>query len=263
MSPLSKATTPVLLAASGGFVTLKRAEKAAGSEIFKEDDFEGFMHSEGKEKQLQIGSELLRGDAPLNPFAAPRAILSTSPGFIVASSDIWAGSSKGLERNETTASLNPAFAMHLTLSETALAALKKQNQTGDQPEFPIEANLTGLLNFSGTDPVTQVNSLNMKLSTETGWLNEILKVSDPVVAEPKKVKEKKTKVSKDVQTQPVAVADDWGTTPTASGKTTSTPNDSPSTSTSGDGWGNSSSSGNDDWGSSGTSGTSGSGKDDW
>jgi hypothetical protein len=264
LSPLSKAMTPVLLAASGGFVTMKRAEKASGSEIFKEDDFEGFMHSEGKEKQLQIGSELLRGDAPLNPFAAPRAILSTSPGFIVASSDIWAGSSKGLERNETTASLNPAFAMHLTLSEAALAALKQQNQTGNQPEFPIEANLTGLLNFSGTDPVTQVNSLNMKLSTETGWLNEILKVSDPVVAEPKKVKEKKkSKESNVVQPQPIAAADDWGTTPTASGTSTSTTKDSPPTSSSGDGWGNSSSSGNDDWGSSGTSGTSGSGKDDW
>ena len=264
LSPLSKAMTPVLLTASGGFVTMKRAEKASGSEIFKEDDFEGFMHAEGKEKQLQIGSELLRGDAPLNPFAAPRAILSTSPGFIVASSDIWAGSSKGLERHETTASLNPAFAMHLTLSEVALAALKQQNQTGNQPDFPIEANLTGLLNFSGTDPVTQVNSLNMKLSTEAGWLNEILKVSDPVVAEPKKVKEKKkTKVSNVVQPQPVAATDDWGTTPTASSGNTSTTNDSPPTSSSGDGWGNPSSFGNDDWGSSGTSGTSGSGKDDW
>jgi hypothetical protein len=154
--------------------------------------------------------------------------------------------------------------MHLTLSEAALAALKQQNQTGNQPEFPIEANLTGLLNFSGTDPVTQVNSLNMKLSTETGWLNEILKVSDPVVAEPKKVKEKKkSKESNVVQPQPIAAADDWGTTPTASGTSTSTTKDSPPTSSSGDGWGNSSSSGNDDWGSSGTSGTSGSGKDDW
>ena len=264
LSPLSKATTPVLLAASGGFVTMKRAEKASGSEIFTEDDFEGFMHSEGKEKQLQIGSELLRGDAPLNPFAAPRAILSTSPGLIVASSDIWAGSSKGLERNETTASLNPAFAMHLTLSEAALAALKQQNQTGNQPDFPIEANLTGLLNFSGLDPVTQVNSLNMKLSTETGWLNEILKVSDPVVAEPKKIKEKKkSKEANVIAPQPIAAADDWGIAPTSSSGNTPTSNDSPPSSSTGDGWGNSPSSGNDDWGSSGTSGTSGSGKDDW
>jgi hypothetical protein len=154
--------------------------------------------------------------------------------------------------------------MHLTLSETALAALKKQNQTGEQPEFPIEANLTGLLNFSGTDPVTQVNSLNMKLSTETGWLNEILKVSDPVVAEPKKVKvNKKTKEANVVQPQSIAAADDWGTTPTASDTNASTTKDSPPTSSGGDDWGSSPSSGGDDWGSSGTSGTSGSGKDDW
>jgi hypothetical protein len=266
LSPLSKATTPVILSASGGFVTLKRAEKASGSEIFKEEDFEGFMHSEGKEKQLQIGSELLRGDAPLNPFSAPRAILSTTPGFVVASSDIWAGTSKGLDRHETTASLNPAFAMHLTLSETALAALKKQNQTGDQPEFPIEASLTGLLNFSGTDPVTQVNSLNMKLSTETGWLNEILKLEEPAEPKQKNVKEKKNKkVQPEVQTQPVAAADDWGsvhTSTSSNASTTGTPA-SPGIKNADDGWGNSSSSGIDDWGSSGTSGTSGSGKDDW
>ena len=184
--------------------------------------------------------------------------------MIITSSDIWAGSSKGLERHETTASLNPAFAMHLTLSETALAALKNQNQTGDQPDFPIEGNLTGLLNFSGTDPLTQVNSLNMKLSTETGWLNEILKISEPVVAEPKKVKNKKNaKGTNDVQPQPVAATDDWGITPTASSGNISKPNTSPSPSSGGDGWGSSTSSGSDDWGSSGTSGTSNSGKDDW
>ena len=264
LSPLSKATTPVLLAASGDFVTMKRAQKASGSEIFKEDDFEGFIHSEGREKQLQIGSELLRGEAPFNPFSAPRAILSTAPGLIVASSDIWAGSSKGLERHETTASLNPAFAMHLTLSETALAALKKQNQSGDQPDFPIEGNLTGLLNFSGTDPLTQVNSLNMKLSTETGWLNEILKISEPVVVEPKKVKNKKNaKGTNDVQPQPIAATDDWGIAPAASSGNASKPSNPPSPSTGSDGWGSSTNSGSDDWGSSGTSGTSNSGKDDW
>lgn len=264
LSPLSKATTPVLLAASGGFVTMKRAQKASGSEIFKEDDFEGFIHSEGREKQLQIDSELLRGEAPFNPFSAPRAILSTAPGLIIASSDIWAGSSKGLERHETTASLNPAFAMYLTLSETALAALKNQNQTGDQPDFPIEGNLTGLLNFSGTDPLTQVNSLNMKLSTETGWLNKILKISEPVVADPKKDKSKKSaKGTKDVQPQPLAATDDWGIAPAASSGNASKPSNPPSPSTGSDGWGSSTSSGSDDWGSSGTSGTSNSGKDDW
>jgi hypothetical protein len=249
VSPLSKATTPVVLSASGGFVSVRRAEKASGSEIFTESDFEGYLHTESKEKQIQIGSESLRGNAPLNPFAAPRAILSTAPGFLVVSSDIWSTNKHGLARNETTASLNPAFAMHLTLSEDALNSLKSMNQTGESSDFPIEGSITGLLNFNSADPVTQVSALNMKLSTETGWLSNLLKIEDlpiPEVGDGNAV----------IGTPPLD--DGWGSTGSSTTQTSTT-----GTKVSDDGWGNSTNSGGDDWGTSGSSGSSGSTKDDW
>ena len=257
VSPLSKARTPVILSASGGFVSIRRAEKASGTDIFTEDDFEGFMHSDGKEKQIQIGAETLRGDAPLNPFAAPRAILATSPGMIVVSSDIWSRNTRGLARHETTASLNPAFAMHLTLTEGALTALKQSNQTGDQPDFPIEATITGLLNFSGVDSVTQVSALNMKLSTDSGWLNGLLKIEEPPVVAPSKG-DKKAGDSGTWQGTP-APADDWGTTTSSASGSTST--SAPKVSD--DGWGSSSGSSGTDWGTTGDSGSSGTKNDDW
>jgi hypothetical protein len=247
LSPLSKATTPVVLTASGGFVSIKRAEKGSGTDIFTESDFEGFMHSDSKEKQIQIGSETLRGNAPLNPFAAPRAILATSPGMIVASSDLWSTNKHGLERHEAAASLNPAFAMHLTLSEGALAALKAMNQSGDATVFPIEGNVTGLLNFNSADPVTQVNALNLKLSTDAGWLNNLLKIEDLPAAP--------------IDGDPTPINDGWGASSTTT--STSKPNEQSSTGVSSDGWGDSTTSSNDDWGTSGNTGGSSSKNDDW
>jgi hypothetical protein len=257
VSPLSKATTPVLLTASGGFVSIKRAEKGSGTDVFTESDFEGFLHSDSKEKQIQIGSESLRGNAPLNPFAAPRAILATSPGMIVASSDIWSTNKHGLERHEAVASLNPAFAMHLTLSETALASLKAMNQTGDAPDFPIEGNITGLLNFNSADPVTQVNALNLKLSTDAGWLNNLLKIEDmPATETPPPAS-----IGGDWD-QPSKPSDDgWGSSSTPT--STSKPSAPSATPVSNDGWGSSTTSSNDDWGTTGSSGGSSSKNDDW
>ena len=252
VSPLSKATTPVILSASGGFVSIRRAEKASGTDIFTEGDFEGFMHLDGKEKQIQIGGETLRGDAPLNPFAAPRAILATVPGLIVASSDIWSRNTRGLARHETTASLNPAFAMHLTLTEGALDALKKSNQTGDAPDFPIEGTITGLLNFSGVDSVTQVSALNMKLSTDSGWINNLLKVADlpagPVVPP-----------GGDAVggwSDPTPSDDGWGSSSSSSSS-------SQPAKVSDDGWGSTSGSSSTDWGTTGSAGGSDKKNDDW
>lgn len=249
VSPLSKATTPIVLSASGGFVSVRRAEKSSGSEIFTESDFEGYLHTESKEKQIKIGSESLRGNAPVNPFAAPRAILSTAPGFLVVSSDIWSTNKHGLARNETTASLNPAFAMHLTLSEDALKSLKSMNQTGESPDFPIEGSITGLLNFNSADPVTQVSALNMKLSTETGWLSNLLKIEDLPIPEAGEG---------NAVTGTPPSDDGWGSTGSSTTHTSTT-----GTKVSDDGWGNSTNSGGDDWGSSGSSGSSSSTKDDW
>ena len=255
VSPLSKATTPVILSASGDFVTIRRAERASGTDIFTEGDFEGFMHLDGKEKQIQIGGETLRGDAPLNPFAAPRAILATAPGLIVASSDIWSRNTRGLARHETTASLNPAFAMHLTLTEGALDALKKTNQTGDAPDFPIEGTITGLLNFSGVDSVTQVSALNMKLSTDSGWLNNLLKIAD-LPAGPV------TPPGTDEVggwSDPTPPNDGWGSP--SSSSTSSSSSQPPKVSD--DGWGSSSGSSSNDWGTTGSAGGSDKKNDDW
>ena len=247
LSPLSKATTSVVLTASGGFVSIKRADKGSSTDIFTESDFEGFMHSDSKEKQIQIGSETLRGNAPLNPFAAPRAILATSPGMIVASSDLWSTNKHGLERHEAAASLNPAFAMHLTLSEGALAALKAMNQSGEAPHFPIEGNVTGLLNFNSADPLTQVNALNLKLSTDAGWLNNLLKIEDlPATT---------------IVGGPIPKDDEWGASSTTT--STSKPSEQGSTSVSSDGWGDSTTSSNNDWGTSGDTGSSSTKNDDW
>ena len=260
VSPLSKATTPVLLTASGGFVSIKRAEKGTGTDVFTESDFEGFLHSDSKEKQIQIGSESLRGNAPLNPFAAPRAILATSPGMIVASSDIWSTNKHGLERHEAVASLNPAFAMHLTLSESALASLKAMNQSGDAPDFPIEGNITGLLNFNSADPVTQVNALNLKLSTDAGWLNNLLKIEDmPATETPPPAS---TGGDWD---QPSKPSDDgWGSSSTPASTSKPSASSAPSaTPVSNDGWGSSTASSNDEWGTTGSSGGSSSKNDDW
>lgn len=255
VTPLSKATTPIVLTASGEFVSIKRADKKSSTDIFTESDFEGFLHSDSKEKQIQIGAETLRGNAPLNPFAAPRAILATSPGMIVASSDIWSTNKHGLERHEAVASLNPAFAMHLTLSETALASLKAMSQSGDAPDFPIEGNVTGLLNFNSADPVTQVNALNLKLSTEAGWLNNLLKIEDM----PTNPIEGGVPAAGGGWDQPSKPSDDgWGAT-----STTSKPSAAASSTVSNDGWGSSNSSSNDDWGTSGNTGSSSSKNDDW
>lgn len=259
VSALSKATTPVVLTASGGFVTMRRAEKSKGSDIFTEEDFEGFMHVDSKEKQIAIGSETLRGNAPLNPFSAPRAILATAPGMIVASSDIWSTNKRGLKRHEAVASLNPAFAMHVTLSESALTALKAMNQTGDAPDFPIEGTVTGLLNFNGVDPVTQVQALNMKLSTEYGWLNNLLKIEDlPAVTNPGTGNGgTDTWGGPSTPTQPQN--DGWGSTPTVA----PTKSNAAAPKVSDDGWGSSSASATDDWGLPGNSGTSNAKNDDW
>lgn len=263
VTPLSKATTPVVLSASGGFVTIRRAEKTSNSDIFTESDFEGFTHLESKEKQIQIGSESLRGDAPLNPFAAPRAILASSPGMIVVSSDIWSTNKHGLQRHEAVASLNPAFAMHLTLSESALSALKKMNQSGDAPDFPIEGNITGLLNFNSADPLTQVAALNMKLSTDAGWLNNLLKIEDlPDSPPPSNGGGEGGGGGWDQPTKPSD--DGWGAMPTSTQSPSTSGGSTPSApKVSDDGWGGSTTSAKDDWGIAGGTGGSSSKNDDW
>ena len=142
--------------------------------------------------------------------------------------------------------------MHLTLTEGALDALKKTNQTGDAPDFPIEGTITGLLNFSGVDSVTQVSALNMKLTTDPGWLNNLLKIADlpagPVV--PPGTDEIGG------WSEPTPPKDGWDSP--SSSSTSSQP-----AKVSDDGWGSSSSSSSNDWGTTGSAGSSDNKNDDW
>jgi hypothetical protein len=137
--------------------------------------------------------------------------------------------------------------MHLTLSEGALAALKAMNQSGEAPDSPIEGNVTGLLNFNSADPLTQVNALNLKLSTDAGWLNNLLKIED-LPADP-------------IDGGPIPKDDEWGASSTTT--STSKPSEQGSTSVSSDGWGDSTTSSNNDWGTSGDTGSSSTKNDDW
>ena len=123
------------------------------------------------------------------------------------------------------------------------------NQTGESPDFPIEGSITGLLNFNSADPVTQVSALNMQLSTETGWLSNLLKIEDLPIPEAGEG---------NAVTGTPPSDDGWGSTGSSTTHTSTT-----GTKVSDDGWGNSTNSGGDDWGSSGSSGSSSSTKDDW
>ena len=263
LSTLSMATVPMILSASGGFVNMKRKEPGKTSGILNYDDFDGFKHTTEKVKEVNIGSENLRGRAPKNPFGRIRAILTTAPGYVVVSSELSTHAGKGLLRNQTDAALNPSGKMHLALSETGLAALKKQNQGLETADQLIEANLIGVMGFTSMDPNQEIESLNMALASQTGWLDKLLKLPEPVAPTP--VKEKKVKKSKGDDGTAGTIGggapvepDDWGS------PSSSAPKASPGTpaaakpAASGDDWGSASPakddwgtpSGNTDWGSS-------------
>jgi hypothetical protein len=250
LSTLSLATVPMILTASGGFVNLKRKEPGKSSGLLNYDDFNGFKHAKEKVKEVNIGSENLRGRAPKNPFGRIRAILTTAPGYVVVSSELSNHTGKGLLRNQTDAALNPSGKMHLALSESALAAIKKQNQGVESDNQTIEASLVAVMGFSSLDPNQEIETLNMALSSQTGWLDKLLKYADPISAKP--LKKKNAKKSKgDEGTSGIVgggapnAPDDWGppssmNTPGAGAHVTPHAAD--------DGWGTTSAS-KDDWGS--------------
>jgi hypothetical protein len=252
LSTLSMASVPMILSASGGFVNMKRKEPGKTSGILNYDDFDGFKHTTEKVKQVNIGSENLKGRAPKNPFGRIRAILTTAPGYVVVSSELSTHAGKGLLRNQTDAALNPSGKMHLALSESGLSALKKQNQGIETAGQLIEANLITVMGFTSMDPNQEIESLNMSLASQTGWLDKLLKLPEPVALAP--AKQKKVKKSKgddgtsgNVGGGAPVEPDDWGS------PSTSAPKASPGTpaaakpASSGDDWG-SASPGKDDWG---------------
>ena len=260
LSTLSMATVPMIVSASGGFVNMKRKVPAKTSGILNYDDFDGFKHTTEKVKEVNIGSENLKGRAPKNPFGRIRAILTTAPGYVVVSSELSTHAGKGLLRNQTDAALNPSGKMHLALSESGLAALKKQNQGIETADQLIEANLVTVMGFTSMDPNQEIESLNMSLASQTGWLDKLLKLPEPIAVAP--VKPKKIKKSKGDDGTAGTVGggapvepDDWGSPSSAPKAAPGTPaaakpaaDDWGSASPAKDDWGTTS--GNTDWGSS-------------
>ena len=116
------------------------------------------------------------------------------------------------------------------------------------------------------DPNQEVDSLNMKLSAQTGWLDKLLKLPEPPAPEmPKKVKTNKVKKSQEVSLPVQQSNDDWGQMTTSTQEignssdsgTQNKPTDSWGTNSNSSDWGNSST--DSDWGSS----SGNSSKDDW
>jgi hypothetical protein len=271
LSRLSMASVPVVLTASGGFVNIKRKEPIKSGAFLGYDDFDGLTHETKKVKEFKIGSEVLRGRAPRNPFGKIRAILTTVPGFVIVSSELNTHAGKGIERNQTDASLNPMGKMHLALSESGLADLKKLNKGVDTEVPAIEANLVALLGFNSMDPNQEIETLNMSLASETGWLNNLLTRSEPPVAKSREIKPSKKKDKNEGDSgggAAVSFDDSWNKPSGNSGGAGAAPSSAPktvnddwgSTSTGSSDWGGSSSGGSD-WG--GSSGGTSKSNDGW
>jgi hypothetical protein len=103
-----------------------------------------------------------------------------------------------------------------------------------------------------------VDALNLKLSTDAGWLNNLLKIEDMPAAP---IEGGKTVTGSDWEQTTKPGDDGWGTSSTPASP--SKPTAQGTTPVSNDGWGSSTTSSNDDWGTTGNSGSSSSKNDDW
>jgi hypothetical protein len=256
-----RASIPVIFSSSGNFVNVSRSEKLGSGALLSQEDFSPF--SSGKEvvRSKQIGTEVLQGKTPKNPFGMLQALLTTSPGMVIASSAI-GQTRKKLPSNQAQGSLNPSGLVFVTLTDSANSELVKENQGSKESTDHIEGTLTALLSLNTGDPVAQVDYLNTRIMHEGGWLNNLLDVTPAVakVASPKKAK--KSKSEKGVAAPAEGAIDEWGSP--ASNANHSTPQKSsgstqpPSQQAPTDNWGNSSTNSNWD-----TPGSSGGSKEEW
>ena len=256
-----RASIPVIFSSSGNFVNVARSEKLSSGALLSQEDFSPF--SSGKEvvRSKQIGTELLQGKTPKNPFGMLQALLTTSPGMVIASSAI-GQSRKKLPSNQAQGSLNPSGLVFVTLTDSANSELVKENQGSKESTDRVEGTLTALLSLNTGDPVAQVDYLNTRIMHEGGWLNNLLDVTPAVakVASPKKAK--KSKSEKGVAAPAEGAIDEWGSptsnadhsTPQKSSGSTQPPSQQAPT----DNWGSSST--NSDWD---TPGSSGGSKEEW
>ena len=175
-----RASIPVIFSSSGNFVNVSRSEKLSSGALLSQEDFSPF--SSGKEvvRSKQIGTEVLQGKTPKNPFGMLQALLTTSPGMVIASSAI-GQTRKKLPSNQAQGSLNPSGLVFVTLTDSANSELVKENQGSKESTDRVEGTWTALLSLNTGDPVAQVDYLNTRIMHEGGWLNNLLEVT-PAVA---------------------------------------------------------------------------------
>jgi len=261
-----RASIPVILSASGNFVSVERAEKLKSSELLSHEDFLPF--SSGKEivRSKQIGSEILSGHAPKNPFGNLQAKITAPLGQVITASAFTVGKNK-FPINQAQGALNPSGLIYVTLNEASNEILKKQNLDSDENNQKVEGNLTALLSLNTGDPVAQVDYLNTKIMHEGGWLDHLLKLETVSKAQTssKKLRSKKNQ-GKDHLVVSAEIADDWDNAVTGTGENPTKPdkssgNSSPKIgSASGDDWGTPSAP--SDWDTPGTYNNPGS-KEEW
>lgn len=257
-----RATIPVVLSASGNFVGLTRLEKLKANDLVSQEDFSPFSSGREITRSKQIGSEALKGIAPLNPFGSLSTVLATAPGLAIASSSN-EQSRKKLKSNEVHGALNPSGLVYVTLTDQANQQLRAENQGNRDSGDRIEGTLTALLSLNSGDPVAQVDYLNTRIMHEGGWLNSLLTAVAPEGqqgASHAKVKGGKKGKAK-IEVQPIQVAEDeWGssTNENSSPSTTEASKPKSSPKTGGNDWGSANSS--SDWDSPGSASDS---KEEW
>jgi len=258
MKDLYKAEVPVKLNARGDVVGIQRVESKGNGVVISQDDFIPFVTGPSKAKKVDLPSAVLEGKAPKNPFGLLSAQLSTIPGFVVASSAI--SSSSVLTNNQAPARLNPSGLMYVTQSSEANSNLRSQSRDSASDTPSPEASLVVLLGING-DAYEQVERLNTDITTNSGWLSDL--VSPRMDQNPKSPKEKKERLKKQRKTNSKkkieepqikpngGIDDDWGRSGLGNGSSTSSGSGSsgnaPSPSV--DDWrgGNSAGGKNDDW----------------
>lgn len=253
-----RASIPITLSSSGNFVNVSRIERLSSSAVLSQEDFAPF--SAGKEvvRSKQIGSEVLKGKTPKNPFGTLQAMLTTAPGMVLASSASTQNRDK-YSSNEAQGSLNPSGLVYVTLTESANAELLKQNQDSRESTEPIEGSLTALLSLNSGDPVAQVDYLNTQIMHEGGWLNSLLAISPSVPRVEQVEKVKKSGKKKGDGAPAPSQSDEWGNPASNSGTIpASNSNVSPVEKATGDDWGSSPTI--SDWD---TPGSSGGSKEEW
>jgi hypothetical protein len=230
MKDLYKAEIPVRLNARGEVVGIQRIEHKGNGVVISQDDFFPFVTGPTREKKVSLPSAVLEGKAPKNPFGQLNAYLSTSPGYVVTSSAI--SSNRGLTNNQAPAKLNPSGLMYVTQTLESNSNLNRQSKDSSSEAASLEANLVVLLGIQG-DAYEQVERLNTDITTNAGWLSDLL--SPRMAVKPKEPKEKKIREKK---------KKDKGS------------NNNPPQQENGLGNGGNNSGGDDDWGSPGLGGRS-------